>query len=126
MNEDTIKIRKLISQNGKNAADMTHIISEIGGGDMQTGLKKFANFFYDDGNEYGLRIGKISGMIQGSAITLTAVSVYLFTISAIQKRNENYANKVRRAKMEALIKNITTSDIDQTVSDYKETDNEIN
>lgn len=77
----TAEISDLMETTGMSAPDITQALKAIGG-DMQTGVKKIAIYFLDEGRyegyQVGKQIGEISGLLKGTAIGL-AIPV-LFSI----------------------------------------------
>lgn len=66
MSDRSKEIMELITNNGKNATDMTSALKKIGDGDMQKGLNTLASYFRNT----GINIGEKSGWVKGSATTL--------------------------------------------------------
>lgn len=69
MNSIEIQIAYLITKNGKTGAEMTHALKDLGGGDMQKGLTRIAEFFLED-SAHSLKIGRIQGAVGVGAIFL--------------------------------------------------------
>ena len=68
-------VEELISTNGKAAPDMTHALKVMGDGDMQNGVKRFANYFLEEGKERGFVAGEKSGIMKGAVITVSILSL---------------------------------------------------
>ena len=82
----TAEIYDLMETTGKSAPDITQALKNIGG-DMQTGVKKIATYFLDEGRYEGYQVGKqigeknglLKGTIIGLAIpTLLGAGYYLY------------------------------------------------
>ena len=69
----TAEIYDLMVTTGKSAPDITQALKNIGG-DMQTGVKKIASYFLDEGRyegyQVGKQIGERSGLLKGTIIGL--------------------------------------------------------
>lgn len=69
----TAEIYDLMETTGKSAPDITQALKNIGG-DMQTGVKKIATYFLDEGRyegyQVGKQIGEKSGLLKGTTIGL--------------------------------------------------------
>ena len=69
----TAEIYDLMETTGKSAPDITQALKNIGG-DMQTGVKKIASYFLDEGRYEGYQVGKHigerSGLLKGTIIGL--------------------------------------------------------
>ena len=69
----TAEISDLMETTGKSAPDITQALKNIGG-DMQTGVKKIATYFLDEGRyegyQVGKQIGEKSGLLKGTTIGL--------------------------------------------------------
>ena len=78
----TAEIYDLMETTGKSAPDITQALKNIGG-DMQTGVKKIATYFLDEGRYEGYQVGKQiggkSGLLKGTTIGL-AIPVLFGTI----------------------------------------------
>lgn len=90
-------IKQLINTNGKAAPDMTHAFKNIGDGDMQRGIKKFAIYLVkvgrDQGIGQGLKMGVKSGWVKGSLTTLVGVSFVIGVSLYIKDRYGAYKTK---------------------------------
>lgn len=68
------EIYDLMETTGKNALDITQALKNIGG-DMQTGVKKIASYYLDEGRyegyHFGKRIGEKNGLLMGTIIGLS-------------------------------------------------------
>ena len=82
----TAEIYYLMETAGKSAPDITQALKNIGG-DMQTGVKKIATYFLDEGRyegyQVGKQIGEKSGLLKGTIIglaipVLLGVGCYLY------------------------------------------------
>lgn len=80
------EIFDLMETTGKSAPDITQALKNIGG-DMQTGVKKIASYYLDEGRYEGYHVGKqigeksglLKGTIMGLAIpTLIGTGYYLY------------------------------------------------
>ena len=69
----TAEIYDLMETTGKSAPDITQALKNIGG-DMQTGVKKIATYFLDEGRyegyQVGKQIGEKNGLLKGTIIGL--------------------------------------------------------
>lgn len=69
----TAEIYDLMETTGKSAPDITQALKNTGG-DMQTGVKKIAAYFLDEGRyegyQVGKQIGEKSGLLKGTIIGL--------------------------------------------------------
>ena len=69
----TAEIYDLMETTGKSAPDITQALKNIGG-DMQTGVKKIAIYFLDEGRyegyQVGKQIGEKNGLLKGTIIGL--------------------------------------------------------
>lgn len=69
----TAEIYDLMETTGKSAPDIAQALKNIGG-DMQTGVKKIATYFLDEGRYEGYRVGKQigekNGLLKGTIIGL--------------------------------------------------------
>lgn len=97
MSNITNEIKELIYTSGKAAPNMTHAFKNIGNGDMQRGIKKFADYLFKEGRGKGIgqgyKMGVKSGRVQGSLITLGVVSLAIGGGLYIKDRYEAYKSK---------------------------------
>ena len=70
----TAEIYDLMETTGKSAPDITQALKNIGG-DMQTGVKKIATYFLDEGRYEGYQVGKQIGE-KSFAVHLTMTDDY--------------------------------------------------
>lgn len=66
----TAEIYDLMETTGKSAPDITQALKNIGG-DMQTGVKRIATYFLNEGRYEGYQVGEKSGLLKGTIIGLT-------------------------------------------------------
>lgn len=86
-------IKELINTSGKAAADMTHAFKNIGNGDMQRGVKRFADYLFKEGCNQGIKMGEKSGWIKGSLTTLGVVAFAIGGGLYIKNRYVAYKSK---------------------------------
>jgi hypothetical protein len=108
MNNTGSQIANLITKNGKTGADMTHALKELGGGDMQRGLTKIAEFFLAD-SAHSLKIGRIQGAVGGAAGVGAIFLLYKFVKSAVKNSKHIEEGKVI---LNCLEKNLPEKKID--------------
>lgn len=63
-------VNSLVFESGKASPEMTHSLKVLGSGDMQTGIKRLAAFFMEEGRERGYICGEKNGIFKGIAGTL--------------------------------------------------------
>lgn len=81
------EIANLMMNNGKSASEMTHALSELGGGSMQKGFARIGKYFTEESAKAatkGLSRGRIQGSIVGVLVTATIGGA----IYAIAKKKE--------------------------------------
>lgn len=84
------EIANLMMNNGKSASEMTHALSELGGGSMQKGFARIGKYFTEESAKSaakGLNLGRIQGCIVGILVTATVGG----TICAVAKKKEKDA-----------------------------------
>lgn len=67
------QIANLLTESGKSAADMTHLVKVLGEGSMQKGLTRIGTYFQKEiavATKHGLKEGFIKGGIAGSVGTI--------------------------------------------------------
>ena len=73
------EIYVLMETTGKSAPDITQALKNIGG-DMQTGVKKIASYFLEEGRYEGYQIGKQigerNGLLKGTIIGLAVPALF--------------------------------------------------
>lgn len=81
------EIANLMINNEKSASEMTHALSEFGGGSMQKGLARIGKYFTEESAKAaakGLNRGRIQGGVVGVLITAAVGG----TIYAVTKKKE--------------------------------------
>lgn len=78
------KILELVNTSGLSGADMTSSFKSIGNGDMQTGVKIFADYFRNSNVAMEKKMSMRDGFIKGSIVTLVLSSV---TFAGITLKN---------------------------------------
>ena len=96
------KIADLITRNGKTGADMTHALKELGGGDMQRGLTRIAEFFLKD-SANSLKVGRIQGAVGMAAGVGAIFLIYKLIKSAVKNSKHKEEGK---AILNCLEKNL--------------------
>lgn len=90
-------IKELINTTGKAAPHMTHAFKNIGNGDMQRGVKRFADYLFKEGCDQGIgqgfKMGEKSGWVKGSLTTLGVISLAIGGGLYIKDRYEAYKSK---------------------------------
>ena len=102
MNSIGTQITNLITRNGKTGADMTHALKELGGGDMQSGLERIAEFFLAD-SAHSLKAGRIQGAVGGVAGVVAIFLVYKLIKVAVKNSKHKEEGK---AILNCLEKNL--------------------
>lgn len=110
MNNTVIQITNLITRNAKTGADMTRALKEFGGGDMQRGLTRIAEFFLAE-SAHSLKIGRIQGAIGGAAGIGVIYLVYKCIEGAVKNSKHNEEGK---AILNCLEKNFPEKKADDT------------
>lgn len=90
------KIFELVNTPNLSGADMTSSLKAIGNGNMQNGIRLFADWFHKSGVTYGNKVGFRNGLVTGSVVTLVLSSL-VFTGLSIK-------NKHDKLKQEKLLK----------------------
>ena len=103
MNNIETQITNLITGSGKTGADMTHALKELGGGNMQRGLTRIAEFFLAD-SAYSLKVGRIQGAVGGVAGVGAIFLVYKLIKGAA--KNSKYKEE-GKAIHNSIKKNLT-------------------
>ena len=79
MSNHANEILELINTSDKAASDMTKALKSIGGGDMQKGINRIADYFMKVGNQTGFiqgaKIGEKKGLLKGSVSTLSILAL---------------------------------------------------
>lgn len=117
MNSIEIQIAYLITKNGKTGAEMTHALKDLGGGDMQKGLTRIAEFFLED-SAHSLKIGRIQGAVGGAAGVWAIFLFYKLIKSAVKKSKHIEEGKVI---LNCLEKNLS----EKKIEDPKESTTEV-
>lgn len=102
MNTIGTQITNLITGSGKTGAEMTHALKELGGGDMQRGLTRIAEFFLAD-SAHSLKAGRIQGAVGGVAGVGAIFLVYKLIKCAV--KNSKYKEE-GKAILNCLEKNL--------------------
>ena len=117
MKKTETQIANLITSNGKTGADMTHALKELGGGDMQRGLTRIADFFLADSAQ-SLKIGRIQGAVGGVAGVGTIFLVYKLIKDTVNNSKHKEEGKVI---LNCLEKNLP----EKKAVDFKESTTEV-
>lgn len=115
MNNTETQIANLITRNGKTGADTTHALKELGGGDMQRGLTRIAEFFLAD-SAHSLKVGRIQGVIGGAAGVGTVFLAYKLIKGAVKNSKHKEEGK---AILNTLEKNLPEDKPVETASEEK-------
>ena len=94
------EINELMNIPGLSGPDMTSSFKGIGNGDMQTGIKNFAEHFHNTGAQFGKKIGFRNGVVTGSVITLIASSV-VFAGITLKNRYDRFKQEQALREQEA-------------------------
>lgn len=116
MNNIETQIANLITRNGKTGADITHALKELGGGDMQRGLTRIAEFFLAD-SAHSLKVGRIQGVIGGAAGVGTVFLAYKLIKGAVKNSKHK---KEGKAILKTLKKNLSEDKAVETTPDTEE------
>lgn len=84
------EIANLIMDNGKSASEMTHALSELGGGSMQKGFARIGKYFTEESAKAAAK-GLSRGRIQGGIVGMLVTAAVGGTIYAVAKKKERDA-----------------------------------
>ena len=70
------QIYTLIQLEGKSADKITHALATIGGGKMDVGIKRLADFYMKAGDRKGEKRGRKEGIAEGIGGTLSIFAIY--------------------------------------------------
>lgn len=84
------EIANLMMNNGKSASEMTHALSEIGGGSMQKGFARIGKYFTEESAKAAAK-GLSRGRIQGGIVGMLVTAAVGGTIYAVVKKKEKDA-----------------------------------
>ncbi len=84
------EIANLMMNNGKSASEMTHALSELGGGSMQKGFARIGKYFTDEAAKAAAE-GLSRGRIQGGIVSVLVTAAVGGTIYAVTKKKEKDA-----------------------------------
>ena len=91
MNNDVNQVLALITDTGKNAAEMTNGLKNVGNGSMQDGINRIAKYFFDEGIIRGKRIGIVQGIV---LVSLTAVGGITIKYVLDKKKHKQEGNAI--------------------------------
>lgn len=100
------KILELISSLRLSGSDMTSAFKIIGNGDMQTGVKFFAEYFHNTGITFGKKFGMRNGIVIGSIGTSVITSAMFIGIIIKNKYELFQQEKLLRKQEEYIIKSL--------------------
>lgn len=108
---DTVnQIKILIETSGKTAPEMTKALKTLGGGNMQKGIAKMADFCFKE----GIKIGMIRGAIVGVVGTAAVGGLILLVRKAIKN------HQLHKEEGEAILKVLEDSFADCEEDDNSE------
>lgn len=84
------EIANLMITNGKSASEMTHALSELGGGSMQKGFTRIGKYFTEESAKAATN-GLSRGRIQGGIVGVLVTAIVGGTIYAVAKKKKNDA-----------------------------------
>ena len=84
------EIANLMMNNGKSASEMTHALSELGGGSMQKGFARIGKYFTEESAKAAAK-GLSRGRIQGGIVGVLVTAAVGGTIYAVAKKKEKDA-----------------------------------
>lgn len=119
MSNVSIQIANLITYTGKTGPEMTHALKALGGGDMQKGITRIAEYFLAKSPEL-LKRGRIQGAIGG--ITCAAVLLLIAKLYNQSKKNTKL-NAEGEAILKTLKDNLPESSNSEEGSQAGPTDN---
>jgi hypothetical protein len=96
----TDQIQSLVKASGKSASQMTQALSHLGGGDMQSGIDRLADFFLKE----GMTAGTIRGALGGALGTAGIGALILLVRKGIK------ACKSHKTEGEAILKELEESE----------------
>lgn len=104
MNQNSL--HKLIGNSKLSGPTMTNAFKIIGNGDMQTGVKFFAEYFHDTGITFGKKCGMRNGIVMGS-IGASVITSAMFIGIIIKNKYELFQQeKLLRKQEEYIIKSL--------------------
>lgn len=110
------EIANLMMNNGKSASEMTHALSDLGGGSMQNGFAHIWEFFTEEAaNE--LSRGRIQGGIVG-ALVAAAVGSTIYAVS--KKKEKKAAHEAQGQTILNAMKSDASININPIVKETKE------
>lgn len=119
MDDLASKIYDLIQSEGKSADKITHALASIGGGKMDVGIKRLADFFMETGDRKGEKRGLVKG-ISGTLGGITFASVLYYLIKFIKKKSNE--KKEYEAEGKAILRELEETSDDSTERNNTETD----
>jgi hypothetical protein len=96
MSDTANQIQALITASGKSAPQMTQAFARLGGGNMQSGITRLANFLTKE----GIKIGTIRGAI-GGVVGTAAIGSLILLIRKTVKEHKNH-----KSEGEAILKEL--------------------
>ncbi len=102
MKDTAFQILDILTGKGKTAAEMTHALKELGGGDMQNGLSLIGEYFTEK-SATALTDGRIQGGLVVGAASLVIGGI-VFAVSRVKEKKvlemegEYILNTIKNAK----------------------------
>ncbi len=115
-------LKSLVLEQGMSSSEITHTFKIGGGGNMQDGIKQFANLFFKE----GYKLGEKNGIIKGTAGTLFLVSLVLggYYITEKYKSNKEIKKHEKESiKILDIMKSETPTEADMEENQELQIDN---